>query len=468
MQPRRISLPLVVVLALVAPAWARVTVYPAPSGSALSKQYTVRVDGKPVDVYQAPIWNPSYAPSFGGPYSFAYFDFSGCAEVEVTSRHKSLKNVAILPESWRIKPGVSGNTLTFSLDAPCQLSIEPEAKNGPLLLFANPIEADRPDPNDPKVRYFGPGIHKPGLIELRDGQTLYLAGGAIVKGGVHASGSNIRIAGRGILDGGDWERFKGPGSYLMHLDRCKNVSVEGIILKDSWSWVCVNTRCDGVTIENIKICSSRCENNDGIGTVNSRHVAIANCFVRSDDDCITTKGMDDASKRPVDDVIVSRCVLWTDRAHVWRIGCECRAEAMRNLIFRNIDVIHFCNWAQDGPMAIILQPAEDMLLENVRFEDIRIHGEGQRLLLEIRPYPTPWAKKQTPGRVRGCIFKDIVVSGQSGKSVGRITVQGPDPQHTIEDVVFQNVVRYGKPVLRDSPEVDVLGATKGISFVGRE
>ena len=60
---RQISLPLVVVLALVAPAWASVTVYPAPSGATLSKQYAVSVDGKPVDVYQAPIWNPSYAPA---------------------------------------------------------------------------------------------------------------------------------------------------------------------------------------------------------------------------------------------------------------------------------------------------------------------------------------------------------------------------------------------------------------------
>ena len=37
-----------------------------------------------------------------------------------------------------------------------------------------------------------------------------------------------------------------------------------------------------------------------------------------------------------------------------------------------------------------------------------------------------------------------------------------------EDVTFQNVVRYGKPVLRNSPEVEVSGSTNRISFVGKQ
>jgi hypothetical protein len=51
-----------------------------------------------------------------------------------------------------------------------------------LLLFANRPENNPPKHGDPNVVYFGPGIHKPERIALKAGQTLYLAGGAVVKG----------------------------------------------------------------------------------------------------------------------------------------------------------------------------------------------------------------------------------------------------------------------------------------------
>ena len=318
-----------------------IVTYPAPKGAALSEQYVVRVNGKPVDVYIAPVWEPGYVKSFGGPYSFAYFDCSGSVTVEIAAR-KSLKQVRILPESLGIRPDVTGDTLTFTVKSPCQFSVEPNAKEGPLLLFVNPLETDPPKPGDPGVIYFGPGIHKANEIKIGDNQTLYIAGGAVVKGGVRAQGANIRIMGRGIVDGLDWERFKGPTNNLISLMKCTNAKIEGIILKDSWSWTFPMFGCRGVHVDNVKICSARCENNDGIGVCNSQDVEIENCFIRTDDDSITTKGLGELfgppPYPPTENVKVERCVLWTDRANVWRLGCECRAQAMRRLVFRNIDV----------------------------------------------------------------------------------------------------------------------------------
>jgi hypothetical protein len=166
--------------------------YPAPKGAALSDQYTVTVNGKPVDIYVAPVWEPGYVKSFGGPYSFAYFDFSGPVTVEVGSKNP-LANTRILPESHGIRSQIKGDKLSFVVTAPGQLSIEPDAKNGPLLLFANPLENNPPKPGDPDVIYFGPGTHEAGEIRVGDRQTLYVAGGAVVKGGVHAQGDSIRI-----------------------------------------------------------------------------------------------------------------------------------------------------------------------------------------------------------------------------------------------------------------------------------
>ncbi|HEY3281877.1 MAG TPA: glycosyl hydrolase family 28 protein [Armatimonadota bacterium] len=446
-----------------APAPKDVSV-PAPKGAALSTDYTVRVNGQDVAVYSAPVWYPDYVKPFGGPYSFASFDFDGRATVEITTA-KPLDRAAVLPESRRIHPAVSGRTLSFTLSKPGPLSVEPEGKTGPLLLFANPPERGAPGPTDSKVRYYGPGVHEAGGIELHDGETLYLAAGAVVYGGVHASGRSIRIRGRGILDGGRWERFKGPGNQLLSLDRCENVSVEGIILKDSWSWVFGVTGSRNVRIQNVKVCSSRCENNDGIDIVNSSRVTITDSFIRSDDDCIATKGMGEQRGAPpyppVEDLRVERCALWTDRAHVWRLGGESRASAMRRLTFRDIDVLHYTD--PTCPL-INIQPAEGMLMEDVRFERIRVHHEGQSQFIRLDPHPTAWAKSPTPGILRNVVFQDVSLDGQRDGQPGSIVVYGADAAHPIDGVVFRRVIRHGTKLQPDSEAIEVSGEVKNLRF----
>jgi len=440
----------------------KVVVYPAPKGATLSDQYSVTVNGAPLDVYVAPVWEPGYVKSFGGPYSFAYFDFSGTATVQVEVRKQPLtrERLRILPESRGIRPAIAGSNLSFTVSSPCQLSIEPDAKNGPLLLFANPLEVDLPKPGDAGVIYFGPGLHQTNEIKVADNQTLYIAGGAIVKGGIHAQGANVRIRGRGIIDGLDWARFKGPTHNVLRLTKCTNAMIEGIILKDSWSWTFPMYACRGVHIDNVKIVSARCENNDGIGVCNSQDVKIENCFIRTDDDSITTKGFGEElgidPYPPVEDLTVERCVLWTDRAHVWRLGCENRAAAMRRLAFRDIDVVHY----RDNLWAITVQPAEGMLMEDVRFENIRFNGEGQPMFIEITTAPTIWAKQQTPGMVRNVAFKDITLRGLAGNAL--IQVAGSDSNHTVEGVTFESVVRYGQRLTSDSPQLAIGQYTKDV------
>jgi hypothetical protein len=276
----------------------------------------------------------------------------------------------------------------------------------------------------------------------------------------------------GPVADGRWEDFEtyfscsrtGTDEWMGRLTKCTDIKVEGIILKDSWGWTLPMFGCQGVHIDNVKIVSARCANNDGIGVCNSQDVRIENCFIRTDDDCITTKGVGirqegSDSFLPVEDVLVERCVLWTDRAHIWRLGCESRASIMRRLVFRNIDVIHYTDprcWV------ISVQPAEGMLMEDVRFENIRINGEGQPNFIEVMTKPTIWAKQQTPGMVRNVLFKDVVLYGHAGH--GRVEVAGCDPDHTVEGVTFENVVRYGQRLVPDAPHVKIGGNTKRIVF----
>lgn len=445
--------------------------------------YRVTVEGRPVAIYQANTWDPGYVPSYGGPYWFCSFDMAGPVQVEV-STSRSMDKLLVLPESRGVVANVTGTNAVMQFAQPCQIVFEPDGKNGPLLLFANPPEQATPDKNDPNVKYFGPGLHRADAIELTNNQTLYLAAGAVVQGGIHARGTNITIRGRGILDGYAYPRFKGPTRYPVLLENCRDVTVEGVVIKDGWSWTFVPGGCDRVRIENVKLLSARVENGDGFDIVNSRNVTIANCFVRSDDDCVTPKGMgarwqgfygdsDAASSTAppargmaVENLRVENCVLWSDRAHVWRIGCESQAEAFRNLVFRNIDVVHFPDlWTPDEvPFCISLEPSENMVQENILFEDIRVRTDGQRGLIDVRPKVTQWARHPVPGRIQNVVFRNVSFAGRAGKVPGRVRVNGPGPAHSVANVRFENVIRNGQILTGASPGVELLGFVDGITF----
>ncbi len=446
--------------------------YAAPKGAKLSNDYTVKINGHLLDVYRGLVWQPSYVDSYGGNYSFAYFDFEGdSVEVEITSNNLSLSKVKVLPESKKITPAVNGNVMTFKLScAPCQLSIEPNGKQSPLLLFVNPIEQNVPDKLGDKVKYYGPGIHNIDVLELTDGETLYIEGGAILYGSVQLKGENIVVRGRGILDGVIYFPQGGPATNLLHIDTCKNVLVEGIILKDGWHGFCTwIAGSDNVVFDNVKIIESRSEHNDGINDVNSSNVTIKNCFIRSDDDCICTKGFGYENNKAVDGYYVYNCVLWTDKAHIWRLGAECRAEVMRNMHFKNIDVLHYVSdfWnGDDMPTCISVQPAEEMLMENIIFEDIRINHAGEEWVIEVKPKSTRWALNPKPGMIKNVLFKNISIDGEIiDNNLGKIRNHAPDEAHTVENVRIENFVRHGIKLKEGDPDIEITGFVKDVVVV---
>lgn len=122
-------------------------------------------------------------------------------------RCRPVDRVEIRPLSLHIRPTSSGNRICFTLHQSAHLTVEVNGYHHALHLFASPLEECRVDPNDPKVRYFGPGIHRPGRIEMHSGETVYLAGGAVVHGAISArEAQGIRVLGRGILDLSGYER----------------------------------------------------------------------------------------------------------------------------------------------------------------------------------------------------------------------------------------------------------------------
>lgn len=446
------------------PLWAvdtrgEVITYATPEGEVLSTDYEVWADGKKVDVYTARTLDPPFAGKkwdYGGPYSFASFDMSGEVTVRITS-NRSLRDTIIRPESARVRPTIDDDhTFTIRLDRPRKLSIEPEGRKGPLLLFANPMEENPPKPDAEGVVYFGPGVHKPGKIEIGSGQTLYLAGGAVVKGGIIAEGDNIKICGRGILDGSDWEWRKGPTPTVIAIHG-NNVEVSGITIRGASHWTIVPRHSRNVTVRNVKLCNSRVQNDDGINPCNSQDVLITDCFIRSDDDCVAMKGLTfDGENNNVERITVENCILWCDRARIFLLGHESRAEYMRQVTLRNLDIIHFTM------TPFLFEPGEDMRLEDVTVQDVRMNGEGQREFIRLRPVVNQYMRKQTPGFVANIRFENVTLTGRPGEYL--VQLIGADEEHDVKDVSFENVSILGEPLTAESKNVQIGEHVEGVRF----
>jgi hypothetical protein len=433
--------------------------YPAPAGEPLSTDYEMWAAGRRVDVYTARVLDPPFAGreyDYGGPYAFANFDVAGRVEVRIKST-RSLRDTVVRPQSAVARMvHEDDHTLVLTLDGPRKFSVEPDGKQGPLLLFANPLEQDLPRPDAAGVVYFGPGIHRADRITLTNHQTLYLAGGAVVKGGVMAQGDNIRITGRGILDGSDWEWRKGPTPNVMAI-RGSNIVVEGITIRGASHWTVVPRDSRNVTVRGIKLCGSRVQNDDGINPCNAQDVLITDCFIRSDDDCVALKGLEfTAANSNVERITVENSVLWCDRARIFLLGHESRAAFMRQVTLRNLDIVHF------SMTPFLFEPGEEMRLEDVLVEDVRLHGEGQRELIRLKPVVNQYMRNKVPGHIRNVRFRNVTVDGAPGEYL--VQIQGADPEHGVRDVVFENVTITGEPLKRESSHVRIGSHVEGVRF----
>ena len=394
--------------------------------------------------------------------SFAYWDMSEPVEIEVVSK-RPIESVDIRPRSYGITPIVDDNRIVFQMAKPGYVTVEVNGCHHALHLFASPMEAGRPNPDEPTVRYFGPGIHKAGLITLKSGETVYIAGGAIVHGLIRAAGaSDISILGRGILDASTFKRIGNPGPITLH--GCKNVKIDGIIIRDSNVWAVTPRDCEYLAISNIKLIGFWRYNADGIDIVNSQHVTIDKCFVRSFDDSIVIKGLRGARRptgdKPVKDVKVSECVIWNDWGRALEIGAETVAPEISDIVFRDCDIIRTVHIAMDiqhGDRALI----KDVTFENIRFEiddntpkpKMQSSRDEKYSLAENETFcpqlfvliirKNNYSHDEERGQIRNIVFRNISVTGQC--SPGSYFV-GHTPEHDVSDVTIENLRINGKPI----------------------
>ena len=412
-----------------------------------SAPLAVKVNGKPVEVMTLPAPTHCLKQNDAYPYHAVFFDADGEVEVEVAGA--PMRDVRILPLSRGVKPQVvDARTLRFRATPPFTLAVEPTGRHHALVVSANVPETDAPKPDDPDVVYFGPGRHhRDEAIRLASNQTLYLAPGAYVEGAVSGRGTNITVRGRGILSGATWPWCQGPKGcgHMVNLSG-SDITVKDVTLMSSFSWCLVLDGCTRATVDNVKILNGRVLNDDGIDVCSSRDVVIRNCFIRSQDDCITPKWW-------CENLLVEKCALWTDVANIFRIGYECKGPGTRyrNLTFRDCDILHQSihktpsteYWAEN---AVFIQPANDQLFEDFTFENLRFDTpEAGDLFMTVRTFMVNdrWQHHKVAGHFKGLKVRDVAFPAPLPANTMGVRLESHDPVHGVADVAFENVTGCG-------------------------
>lgn len=319
--------------------------------------------------------------------------------------------------------------------------------------------------------------------------------------GVEATGDNITICGRGILDCSDWEHNAGPTDYMINAKNCNNFVMKDVILKGAFWWTIVPQNCDRVLIDHVRLAGSRVGNDDGVDPCNSSNITVRNCFFRTDDDAISPKGITrqggEKLSKSVENMLVEDCVFWVDFANVFRIATESSCPAIRNFTARNIDVIHFPN--RNQVQIFWLHPTGEMVMENLTFDNIKINGEIPYNLIKLTPalnlvgtrpikQPTPNNIKVGSGRrgigSRG--YGEFVVVPSNGPFIHNVTfrnistyggetaycnergfvlLQGIDEEHDVSNITFDKVSYFGNVIDGENSKVKKNQYVKHVRFI---
>lgn len=463
------------VVPAVSPAAVRVA--PLPAGEETSKDYSVQVGGQELPVYVARVasadpalrWKAMDDKTNSARYfqtaAFASFDMDGPVTVTI-SCPESIRSARILPSALKLVPEIEGHALRFALAEPKPITIEINGNwVGALHLFANPPETNVPKPGDPNVLYFGPGIHEVTQVMVTNGQTVYVAAGAVVRGIIGSNerfsisgysglrtypptfslrGSNITFRGRGIVDGG---RSTTHARNLLSV-RGQDINVEGVILRDSSTWTIPIRQSDRIQIRNVKLIGYRA-NSDGIDICNSRDVTVERCFIRTLDDLIVVKTdqRQGASRR----IVARDCVLWNEVAHALSIGAELR-EDVDDVLFTNCDVIH----DKGREWTLRVYHCDSARISNVRFENIRIEESPRLISLWINK--AYWSRDDERGHIDGVSFRNIAAAARPLL----VELKGFDFSHAVENVAFENVVVNGQPLSPAAVKTNEF--VRGVSF----
>ena len=436
----------------------RLTLYEGPKTMRSSETALVSANGYDLFVYDVMvnhehIWNADTQPT---TTPMTYFDFEGRVRVRVRmpGLPQPVESAAVQPCSSGIVPEVKDGEVSFVITEPGQYTVVFNGSvNKALHIFANPPETDVPSPDDPDVFWIGPGEWVMDAIALKDNQTLYLSGGAVLHSIISvANASNVRICGRGLIDGSDYPAWNRPGSVArvpIDLNHAKNVTVEGIAIVNSNCWNFNSYSSRNVTVDNVKIISGR-QNGDGFTFQSCTDHLVTNCFARTWDDSLVIKNYSGSTKG----ITFRNIQVWTDLAQSMEIGYETDKgltldPEISDVLFEDITVLY--NFHKP---VISIHNSDDAFVHDITYRNIVVENafmQGDngfnKELIEMTLQNSSWSTVRDEfGSIDGVLIDGLTVINTIDGRVPASRLSGQGEENMITNVTLRNVTILGRPI----------------------
>ncbi|KAF3390791.1 hypothetical protein DPV78_011124 [Talaromyces pinophilus] len=264
-----------------------------------------------------------------------YYGFDGTVEIPAQYLNETVSGVQIHPLFYNISPKhARNNTYNFELTSASNVvfQVSENIFFNALHIFTNPTEKDIPSANATDVFDFGPGVHSApgGVLNVTEGQTIYLAGGAVLTSPIHVlNTTNVAIRGRGSRS----------GAFLAG-------------------------QSDDVTFRNIHAFSASSWG-DGIDLYSTKNVIVQNVFMRTSDDCIA---------------IYNHRNHWYRKFHKYHDD----PKSLSDLTICNIDIIYHREPQMNYQDCTAIDPGDGNTVRDILIEDIRVENSRLGQLVNMR------------------------------------------------------------------------------------
>ena len=478
---------------------------PTLPGATTSPLYSVTIGGKPLFVEKL----TKFAPEMQVHYAHGSLSGAGTATVAVTVS-ESFSSYTVSPKSRKLAATKSGNTISFDT-GPNYLILKFDSKEL-LFILLDAEETSPPKVGDANVKnladytvdntgaslvtskiqsaidaasgatqnilYVPPGKYKVGELWLKSNMTLYLACGAVLygsgstsdfntgSGGINIEGmqhslirmyqiKNTKILGRGVLDANGLAiRAAGLNASLMKIEQSSDITIDGIVVRDSSYWDTLIYRSDKVTLLNYKVINCRpttttYNNTDGVDFDESTNGILSNAFLYTGDDAMATKNEEASGTVNTKNITHQHVVLYNNSAGC-KIGTKTMGQSMDTIVFKDIDVVK-------AGRGLVIDGADTAVVQNTTFEDIRIESVDSTLV-DVQNNNLPsWRTAAGTTLIKETFFTNV--AADVSKSVN---LHGASSSVTVTGVHFKNFTEQGKAITQSNLSTNSF--VSGITF----
>lgn len=372
---------------------------------------------------------------------------------------KPIQAAVLRPSACVTAPRIEAGRVHFQVPGPGTYALELDGDQiHPFFLFVKPPE---PVPDPGSVTYFfGPGqVHElpGGTLTLASGQSVHIAGGAVVKGSIQvgapkdveghrqgltkpaqAATRDVRITGQGVLAPGD----KGMPLAIFHGD---GIHLEGLTVLNTQQWTVRLFNVARSTVSGLHVFSTG-KYSDGIDLMGCTDVQVRDSFFRSEDDCVAIKGRKfDVIGGNVERITLDNLVIWHGSAgNGIEIGWELGVDHIKDITIRHCRIMHSdCKTTPFKRAALSIHNSGGAAVSGILYEDIDIE-QAREGLVHLWVGNSSFSKGATRiGSIADVTFRRL--RHLDGPAVP-ITIDSSQSAGSIRNVIFEDCRILGKRV----------------------